>query len=236
VKGCTRKIGPFDCCTVILGNCEKYLKQIPPGAIDLVVTDPPYGMKYRSSNREKHGPIHGDDRPYPATTLKQLIEIPRLASYFFCRWDNLWHHDAALTKPTSALVWLKPRGGMGGKHGHRRVYEMALFYPRIGQHKLFRGGRPSDVMEAGRSGNLLHATQKPEELIMEMLEWYNFETVLDPYMGSGMTGRAAKMLKKHFLGFEIDKKNHATAVSVIEKALPRKRVAPTELLQPELGF
>jgi len=88
MKGCGRKIGPFDCCTVILGNCEEHLARIPKHSIDLVVTDPPYGMALHLKQKH-HGAIHGDDRPYPEKAVNRLAEIPRLASYFFCRWDNL---------------------------------------------------------------------------------------------------------------------------------------------------
>lgn len=38
------------------------LKQLPSGVVDLVVTDPPYGMSYQSNMRkEKHKKIVGDD-------------------------------------------------------------------------------------------------------------------------------------------------------------------------------
>jgi site-specific DNA-methyltransferase (adenine-specific) len=233
MKGCGGpKIGPFDCCTVILGDCEKYLQQIPLGAIDLVVTDPPYGIEYKSK-RKQHHRIHGDDR-FPVETINRLIEIPRLGAYFFCRWDNLWEHHASLPKPNSVVTWIKPSGGAADKHHHGRAYEMALFYPAL-NHKFLRG-QPSDVVPASRTGNEFHPTQKPEELIMDMLDWYDCKTVLDPYMGGGSTGRAAKRLHKHFLGFEIDKKHHATAVSVIERPLPKKHMTLPDRLQPGFEF
>lgn len=214
MKGCGRKIGPFDCCTVVLGDSEKCLRTIPPDCIDLVVTDPPYGMslKLRQSHNKR---IHGDDKPYPEKAVKALIKIPRLGSYFFCRWDNLWEHTL-LPKPKSVVAWLKVEGGGTGdcKHEHIRDYEMAMFYP--GREHRFRH-RPSDVTVASRTGNHLHTTQKPVGLIKQMLEWYDFETVLDPYMGHGATGRAAKELGKHFLGFEIDEGHYKQSVHFIER-------------------
>ena len=234
MKKCGNKIGPFDCCTVILGKCEKYLKEIPKGSIDLVIADPPYGMKLKSWR--EHGPILGDDH-FPVPTIKRLIRIPRLASYFFCRWNNLWEHDT-LPKPKSVLVWEKiETGGTGDiKHEHSRDYEMVLFYPCSPAHK-FRG-RPSDVLVASKTPNYLHPTTKPIRLIIDMLNWYNFETVLDPYMGSGTTGQAAKAIGKHFLGFEADEKNHSLAVfNIGEQPGPsRENRFQPDLSQPPLDI
>lgn len=201
MNGCGREICGLPCCTVIHGDCQNYLWQIDKGAFDLVVTDPPYGMSFVSGARkEKHHAIHGDDA-FPFETVRQLIEIPRLGSYFFCRWDNLWDHGT-LPKPQSVITWMKPGTGMGDlDHEHGRATEVALFYPGP-DHKFKK--RPSDVIKFDRTGNHIHPTQKPYEMLKEMLEWYDFETVLDPYSGSGATARAARELGKHFLAFEID--------------------------------
>jgi site-specific DNA-methyltransferase (adenine-specific) len=40
---CDRKIGPFDCCSVVQGDCLELMKQLPDGCVDAVITDPPYG-------------------------------------------------------------------------------------------------------------------------------------------------------------------------------------------------
>jgi DNA modification methylase len=212
MRGCTRKIGPFKCCTVILGDCEKKLAKIPPGSIDLVVTDPPYGMNLKPS-RDYHRAIHGDDH-FPVETLKRIIAIPRIAAYLFCRWDNLWDHDS-LPKPKSVLVWEKGKGGTGDTaHEHSRDYEMVLFYPGP-KHRFI--GRPGDFVATSREGNHLHPTAKPPRLIRQMLQWYDFDTVLDPFMGGGTTAQAAQSLGKHFLGFEIDEEYQKDATDLIER-------------------
>lgn len=216
MDGCGRLIGGLPCCTVIHGDCSEYLWQLSPGDVDLVVTDPPYGMSFVSGARkEQYAPIVGDDR-LPVETIQQLIQLPRLASYFFCRWDNLWDHET-LPKPKSVVTWVKPGTGMGDlNHEHGRATEIALFYP--GSAHVFRK-RPSDVLDQRRTGNMVHPTQKPEELIREMLRWYDFETVLDPYIGCGTTALAAHSLGKHFIGFEIDPTHFETAKSRIESAM-----------------
>lgn len=42
MRGCGRKIGPFDCCTVIVGSCSDIMPRMPDGCVDQVVTSPPY--------------------------------------------------------------------------------------------------------------------------------------------------------------------------------------------------
>jgi DNA modification methylase len=231
MKGCGGKIAGLPCCTVIHGDCEKYLGRFAPGCVDLVLTDPPFGMNLKMRQKENR-PIHGDHR-FPVETIKRLIKLPRLASYFFCRWDNLWNHGD-LPKPKSVVVWAKECGGGSGDtaHEHSRAYEMAMFFPNLSNHKF--SSRPDDVVTVQRAGNYLHTTQKPVELMQQMLEWYEFTTVLDPYAGCGSTLRAARLLKKHFLGFEIDKVNHAEAVHLIERPVPEARTTPTADAQPRL--
>ena len=218
MTGCGKKIGELLCCTVINGDCEDYLHLL--SGIDLVITDPPYGMNYVSHRRTTinaltgkilHDAIVNDDR-LPVETIQKLIKLPRLASYFFCRWQNLWQHET-LPAPNSVITWVKNNHGSGDlKHTHAPQTELALFYP--GSEHAFKT-RPSDVIDGRKTGNVLHATQKPVELIKQMLAWYDFDMVLDPYAGSGTTCRAAKELGKHFLGFEIDETYWRTACEFI---------------------
>ena len=229
MKGCGGEIAGLPCCTVIHGDCEDYLEKFAPGCVDLIVTDSPYGMNLKMQRKESRR-IHGDDQ-FPVETIKQLIKLPRLAWYFFCRWDNLWDHGD-LPKPKSVIVWAKESGGGPGDthHEHSRAYEVALFYPRLPEHKFIC--RPNDIISVPRTGNYLHTTQKPVELMRQVLEWYDFKTVLDPYAGSGSTLLAARQLKKHFLGFEIDQSNHAEAVHLIERPLVEEKSALSPDTQP----
>ena len=209
--GCGRELGGLPCCTVIHGDCNDYLWLLSDG-IDLVVTDPPYGMNYVSHRRAVLYDAIANDDHLPVDSLCELIKIPRLASYFFCRWQNLWDH-AALPKPNSVITWVKNNHGSGDlEHAHAPQSEVVLFYPAA-NHAFKK--RPSDIVMADKTGNELHPTEKPVKLIKQMLSWYDFETVLDPYMGSGTTALAAMEMKKHFLGFEIDPVHFATACSRI---------------------
>jgi hypothetical protein len=202
---------------------------------------------------QKHHENPEWDSIFPSEDLTSMLCLPRLGSYFFCRWDNLWDYEARaprvvqgtleekglgdvhrysietgipipgisvaddhyvidnLPKPTSVLVWHKVGGAavFGGTHGHHRDFETVLFYTGP-EHKFKK--RPKSVLTYRPPGNDIHVTQKPVPLVKEIMGWYDFETVLDPYMGSGTTAVAAKELGKHFLGFEADEKNYSEAI------------------------
>ncbi|MDD3436986.1 MAG: site-specific DNA-methyltransferase [Candidatus Gastranaerophilales bacterium] len=65
----------------------------------------------------------------------------------------------------------------------------------------------------------LHPTQKPVKLMKILIELTTTEnqTVLDPFCGSGTALLAAKILKRHFIGFEKELKYYNVAKSRIEE-------------------
>jgi site-specific DNA-methyltransferase (adenine-specific) len=69
------------------------------------------------------------------------------------------------------------------------VIEHFLFYPKV------RDGK--------KTGNI-HPTKKPVLLMKQLIKLVSIEnqTILDPFMGSGSTGVAAKELNRNFIGYE----------------------------------
>jgi len=57
MTGCGRKIGPYDCCTVVCGDCLELMKSLPDGCVDAVIADPPFNAK------KNYGPLVDDDKP-----------------------------------------------------------------------------------------------------------------------------------------------------------------------------
>lgn len=184
---------------------------IPDITFDSLVTDPPYGMNFQSNHRiEKHQRIKGDDNN---DALHSIIMGTRCltthSSYIFARWDNLYN----LPKPTSLITWVKNNWSMGDlDHEHARQTECILFYP--GPNHTWPAGRPTDVVHARRSGNIHHPTEKPVELMEQIVEWTE-GTVYDPFMGSGSTGIACARLGRPFIGVESDPLHFNTAVKRI---------------------
>lgn len=190
---------------LIHGDCIKVMKTMPQKSVDLVVTDPPYGMEYLSNHYKNGNPfakIVGDDKPYPSELIKVFKTLTRKAIFCFCRWDNL----KEVEKPKSFIVWAKNNWTAGDlKHEYGRSWEGILFYP-LTEHIFSK--RPPDIYYTSRvpSRDLLHPTQKP----IKLLEWIiknnsnQGDVVLDPFMGSGTTGVACHNLNRKFIGIELD--------------------------------
>jgi len=206
------------------GDCLKVLKQLPDKSVDLVLTDPPYGMKYKSNhykNGNPFGEITGDNK-YPVEILDICFRLAKRAVFSFCRWDNL--HE--VPKPKSFIVWLKNNWSAGDlNHEYARMWEGILFYPL---DKHFFHKRLPDVVDSRRvpPTKLVHPTQKPEILIRSLINNNTNETdlVLDPFLGSGTTAVACEALGRRWIGIEISEKYCEIAKERIEAEIAQRRL------------
>lgn len=210
--------------TLYNADCREILPALD--VADSIVTDPPYGMEFRSNYRaERHGAIANDAEEWPLALAAGLPA--RHSKYVFCRWDDL----RRVPKPKSLITWVKNNWSMGDlQHEHARQTEVALFYN--GPRHFFPKGRPQDVIFAPRTGNNFHATEKPIGLMSNIVEWTD-GIVLDPFMGSGTTGVAAAKLGRKFIGIELDRGYFDIACKRISEALkqPDMFVAIPEPMQ-----
>lgn len=204
---------------VVIGSCRMLLGDataiVPTlGDIGSLVTDPPFGMAFRSNHRaERHMAIAGDD---DTGLLAWACQIPvQHSRYVFCRWDNL----TDIPKPRSLVTWVKNNWSMGDlKHEHARQTEVAAFYP--GPHHFFPSGRPQDVISAPRTGNEHHPTEKPVQLMAAFLSWTH-GLVLDPFAGSGSTLVACARAGRPAIGIEVNPEYFETMCRRVSDAASR---------------
>ena len=197
---------------IILGDCLEVMKQMPDKCVDLVVTDPPYGMSFRSNYRTiKHQAIENDNN---LDWLEDwVLELQRLVKtdahlYIFCSFHNIDLFETELSKyfkVKNILIWEKNNTGMGDLEGdYAPQYEMVLFCSN-GERKL-NGRRDSNIIKNKKTGNNLHPTEKPVDLIEFLIgkSSQENEIVFDPFIGSGTTARACLNLNRQFIGIEIN--------------------------------
>ena len=194
-----------DAVVIYHADCRDILLQMPPENIDLVLTDPPYGVAYSPGNggagwtggrKNWWGDVLvvGDDVPFDPSPL--LVFKPCI----------LWganHYADKLPASPSWLVWDKRDGRVQNDFADCEMAWSTIGGPARLFHHLWCG-----AFRASEKGQeRLHPTQKPLALMKWCLELVpDAQTVLDPFMGSGTTLRAAKDLGRYAIGIEIEEK------------------------------
>ena len=212
-------------CTLYLGDCLEIMPTL--GEVDAVVTDPPYGMSFQSNRRkESHAKIANDG---DVKLLQWACGIEaKHSKYIFCRWDNL----ADVVKPKSCITWVKNNWSMGDlNHEHARQTEVALFYQ--GDEHFFPAGRPTDVVNAARTGNEHHPTEKPVPLMQTVCGWTD-GVILDPFMGSGTTLVACAKMGRKGIGIELDEDYFNIACKRVEDAYRQGDLFVTQEVAPNV--
>jgi len=214
-----------------LGDCLVEMKKIPDQSIDLVLTDPPYGIDYQSNGRtvsKKFDKLQNDANDfrfeiYPE--IKRVLKNDCVAG-IFCSFKNYAKDYAFLCKHfdiKNCIVWDKGGGGIGDLfHSLSTDYEFLLVCHK-GNCKI-RGKREGSVWSIGKvNPNIMrHPTEKPTSLCFKFIEKFSDSDtiILDPFMGSGTTGEAAKRLGRNFIGIEIEPKYFNIAKRRIDNTSP----------------
>ena len=169
---------------IYCADCLDIMKKIPDGAVDLVLTDPPYP--------DYHSELYG----YDEEPIKYLQK-------FGCK--QLIFQSAKVAPlrndHTAVHIWDK-RTGCGS------MYERIFEYNGTANYKVYRHYFINSTVAAsfGRDTFTGHPSQKPIKLICELIEEYSKsnDIILDPFFGSGTTAVAAKQLGRKFIGIEIN--------------------------------
>ena len=194
------------------GDCLELMKDIPDGSVDLVLTDPPYGMAFKSNYRkEKYNEIQNDKSlEWLERYISECYRVLKnnSAIYCFCSWHNVDVFKQAIEKKfkvKNILIWEKNNTSMGDLKGsYAPKYEMIIFAHK--GRKLLNGFRYADIIKANRTGNKLHPTEKPVDLLELFIKNSSDENavVFDGFMGSGSTGVACVNTNRNFIGIELD--------------------------------
>lgn len=196
-------------------NCidwEEGIKQVCDKSIDLVVTDPPYGMNYQSNRRKTlHKSIQNDNNldwiDFWLTELKRVTK-QEAHLYIFCSWHNVDVFKQKIQQQFNVkniLIWEKNNHGSGDLLGdYAPKYEMIIFCSN-GTKKL-NGGRQSNIFKSAKTQNDNHPTEKPVNIISYFIEKSSQkgDIVLDTFAGSFSTAQACIKTQRNYICFEIE--------------------------------
>jgi site-specific DNA-methyltransferase (adenine-specific) len=202
-------------------DCIEFLRDLPDGSVDLIVTDPAYsGMNqhmrfghgrivghYGSSDNERWFQEFSDDPDTYRVFLGECRRVLRRDRHVYIMFDSFSMLSlGALVRDffdvKCVVVWDKVHLGMG--HYFRRRHEQIVFASK-GRRKLVRRDLP-DVWAVPRLHRAAYPTQKPVRLFELMVE-ASAEPgflVCDPFCGSGSSAVAAVRHGCDFIGADID--------------------------------
>lgn len=214
--------------TILNIDCIEGLKQISDKSVDLIVMDPPYSFQ-----RTEGAGVYGKSRPY-YKELKTLAEgitnefLDALLSQMKAVCIYIWCNKAQLRQYfdyfedrgcfTELLTWHKtnPIPTCCNKYLSDTEY---LFFAKdsgvkiYGSYETKRKFYVSSLNTADKD-RYGHPTIKPLNIIKNLIINSSKEgdVVLDPFIGSGTTAVASKMLGRHYIGFEIEPAYYEIAV------------------------
>ncbi len=197
--------------TIYHGDCRDVM---PDLTYDVVLTDPPYGLEF----------------PY----LSYQDSLPNLHTLIKDTFSSLRRSKRCLISPglTNCFLWPEPdwicaaiwdTTGSYGKCGVSQWFPILFYGQDLSGFGAVNGQIKGDVFRVTGGGSVGfqrddnesdHVCPKPMNLWKKILNRFSdeSETVLDPFMGSGTTLRAAKDLNRKAIGIEIEERYCEIAV------------------------
>lgn len=192
----------------------KFLKNLPSKSIDLILTDPPYGVGLSSWDDE--------------VPLRWIKEAPRVMKddatlIIFSGKQNRFETERALRDVGlhfwQELVWIYGNGGITRKRSYNGHHEPILWFVKdednfhfsienklwVDTWTVIDRARPQSNFKKDKK---IHPAQKSLEVVKRLVENHSKigAIICDMHMGSGTTAVACKLLQRNFIGCDIDKK------------------------------
>jgi len=195
-----------DAVTIYHGDCREIVPTL--GRFDSVITDPPYAIMGGGASIAGKGTEEAFDLQFYEAWFREILSVlhPAMEDHGAMWWTSDWRGAVAAEralcsvggyqkKMRLAAIGVWDRGGLGMGHVLRKTYE-CFCVAVMPEWKRIATDCP-DVWRlkwtpADRDNG--HCAEKPTELFSRAMALLGSKTILDPFAGSGTTGRAAKDL------------------------------------------
>ena len=225
--------GIIDHPDVINGSCIEVMAKMPAESIDLIVTDPPYGIDIGES--QTFGEL-SEQKTYSDGEFEtfDLLDKAFKEMYRVLKMDRHMYMFFAIDKYEAIVGLLRKHGfdvhpmpiiwdkGSGSYPSQSTTfvhsYEPFLHVSKGGR-KL--NGTPRDIFSVKRvpPNHKIHPSEKPCSLLRDLIEFSSLpgEVVLDAFAGSGSTLVAAKECNRKAIGIELDTTFYQNICKRLEK-------------------
>jgi site-specific DNA-methyltransferase (adenine-specific)/modification methylase len=214
-----RRVEKIGNATLYLGDCREVLPGI--GAVDAVVTDPPYGLNFAyasyTDTRDNLRDLIAAFMPWSRKNAARIVVMPGITQvYLYPEPDWImavcWNTTGSFgtfgfTQWMPVLLYGKDLKGFGSVNGGILKSDVILFSG--GEGVGFR-----------RAEKIDHPCPKPLNLMDNVIVRLSEpgHVIADPFMGSGSTGVAAVKKGRKFVGVEMDPGYFDVACRRIEAA------------------
>lgn len=210
--GNMNKLGAFELNQCYIGDCLELMQQIPDKSIDLLATDPPYGVLGKTQDWDNVD-IKKFTRKWWSIAKSKMKENSSAYIFWSLKYLSvglkifnphrmlIWHHSN-LAKPTNKMFLWTYDPIFYIKFG-KPIFEAS--FCRKENVDVFQYPKPQSNWDGDKMR--FHPASKPVELMCNFIKVSSKkdDIVLDPFVGAGTTLVAAKRLHRNFLGFEMIK-------------------------------
>ena len=202
---------------IIHGNSIEILPALEKYSFDLLLSDPPYGMDFKSgwSNKDKIQNDKIEDTVFLfENILKESVSLLKDDAHFylFGNIEYISQIQPIIEKYLNLkniLIWDRKVIGMGDLKTYGKSYDIIYF----GYNKVWKdlnGVRDRDLLSFNRvdPAKNIHPTEKPIDLLEFLIKKSTKENdkILDPFCGGGSTLVACKNTNRLATGIEIESK------------------------------
>lgn len=230
---------------IICGDILEVMRQIPDGAVDLVVTSPPYNLKNSTGNGMKDGrggkwanaalqkgyANYDDNMPHELYVkwqrkfLKEAMRIiPENGAIFY---NHKWRVQAGLLQdrqdivsgfPVRQIIIWKRKGGLNFNAGYfLPTYEVIYLIAKPKFKLAQKANAYGDIWEFTQEMKNGHPAPFPVKLIDRIVSSTNAKIILDPFIGSGTTAISAINYNRKYIGIDISPEYCQMAENRIKK-------------------
>ena len=207
-------------------DCMNVLPSLADGSISLTLTDIPYDEVNRKSNGLRNlNKSHADIITFPLDGfIDEVVRVTSGSIYIFCGSVQVSHIRNRLIENDLSVrhcIWEKTNPSpMNGEYMWLSSIENCIFARKKGAYFDIKERCKSSVWRCATEKYKDHPTPKPVELMERLIQASSKrgDVVLDPCMGSGAVGIAAKRTNRNFIGIEMNKEYYDTTIERIEKS------------------